>query len=150
VRTKVTLTGKSVFKRLADAVQAEARVTVTAMATQQVKNIKQRTQWTAGADDSPMPALSSSYAKRKRGRKIRNLRQSGQMMRDLKAFVAKKSGAGWEGWVQFKDQRSARIAAWNQARAKWFAFSPNDTRVLMRKMEGFAARVKARLSGGGA
>ena len=149
MRATVTLQGRGIFAALAEAIHLEARTTASAMAKQQVKNIKTRTQWAAGADDAPMPGLTSGYAKYKRGAAIRNLRQSGQMMRDIKAEGAKRSSSGWEAFVAFSSSRSARIAAFNQARYAWFAFSPNDTQMLLRLMTGFGARVGARLSGGG-
>lgn len=145
MKVAVTLESKGLFKRLASAIEKEARVLTTVIAKQQVKSLKLRTRWTAGADDQPMPSLDPLYGKYKKGRKIRNLRQSGQMFRDLKSVAAAKVEGGWIASVEFASPRSALVARYNQNRARWFAFSPNDLAVIRRLFAGFGDRLAARL-----
>lgn len=145
---KATLTSDaSVFDRLARIIREEGRKSTTELAKQQVKNQKKRAAQTLGLNDSPMPSLSEPYRQRKQrqGRRpVRDLRLSGQLLKDLHAGPARKKGKGWVATISFRTARSTQIAVYNQARSPWFGVSPKDKQALLQTAQKLLEHIKAR------
>ncbi|MFH2001193.1 MAG: hypothetical protein ABIK28_16040 [Planctomycetota bacterium] len=139
----------SIFAAIKKAIREEARTSATQLAMDQRKNVAQRTARGIGEFDGTMLTLSDPYARRKAKlgkQSFRDLRLSGDMIRDMQANGATKTGEAWLSTVTFKTARSQLIAQYNQRRSPWFGVSPNDKTKLMRWMnDNFGARLAKRI-----
>jgi len=91
-----------------------------------LRSIRRRVARGIGAEDTPMPALTEGYKRRKRHSKVRDLWLTGKMLLNLSVRWASDRQA-----QTALTSRKGRVKALaNQRRARWLSYSPNDQKVV--------------------
>lgn len=123
---------KKQLEKLQKALVKEGEFISSALAAQQVANVRKRAERGLDVQDRKMPLYSKGYAnyRRKRGRRVdrRTLSFRGHMLRSI---IAKRS-SNTRQVIRFFDQRQLDKARYNQNIAKWFGVSPKDFEKLKR------------------
>lgn len=111
---------------------AQARM-VAELAQVQVQQLRKRAERGVGLADTPMPAYTRAYARRKQGSgrqvAVRDLTWSGRMLGSL---VVQLEGPR-RAKISFADAQSVVKARAQQKRARWFGVSPADRRRIIEQ-----------------
>ena len=124
----------SALNDLGDKLDTAAKQITTELAQAQLINIRLRADQGVGLDDKRMPgyADSTKQSRQRRGRQIsiRNLQDTGSMLRSMQVESAVETDGGYEATINFATREDAEKAAYQQERAPWFGVSPNDEALL--------------------
>ena len=92
-----------------------------------------------GLDDAGMPDYSPEYAKQKsaagRDSSVRNLTDTGSMLRSIHLESIKTGGQRSQIVLAFSKAEDARKATFNQRIAPWFGASPKDRQVMLELLK---------------
>ncbi len=100
-----------------------------------IAQIRLRASRGVGIDDAQMKAYSPGYARQKQGRgrdvSVRNLSDTGSMLRAIHLESVQVDGPVLTISIGFADAFSKEKARWNHAIDRWWGASPNDRKVVI-------------------